>query len=79
MADGTVVHEDNYELLRRVRVKREDSICRFEFAYAVTCHKSQGSEYDFVIVIDESGRFENAREWLYTAITRARKKLLIVR
>ncbi len=79
LADGTVVHEDNYELLRRVRVKREDAICRFEFAYAVTCHKSQGSEYDFVIVIDESGRFENAREWLYTAITRARKKLLIVR
>ena len=30
-------------------------------------------------VIDESNRFENGKEWLYTAITRARKKLVIVR
>ena len=42
-------------------------------------YKAQGSEYDFVIVIDESSFFENGREWLYTAITRARKKLIIIR
>lgn len=79
LSNGALVHEDNYELLRRMKVKREEAICRFEFAYAVTCHKAQGSEYDFVIVIDESGCFGNSREWLYTAITRAKKKLLIVR
>lgn len=77
--NGTLVRDDNTEALRRFRVKREDTVCRFEFAYAVTCHKAQGSEYDFVIVIDESNFFENGREWLYTAITRAKKKLLIVR
>jgi exodeoxyribonuclease-5 len=65
--------------LRKLRVKREDTVCRFEFAYAITCHKAQGSEYDFVIVYDESHIFENAKEWLYTAITRAKKKLIIVR
>ncbi len=79
MYDGTVVHENNFQALRSGKVKREDTVCRFEFAYAVTCHKAQGSEYDFVIVLDESNLFENGREWLYTAITRAKKKLLIIR
>lgn len=79
LENGTLVHESSYEILRRLKVKREDTVNRFEFAYAVTCHKAQGSEYDFVIVMDESKFFENSREWLYTAITRAKKKLLIVR
>lgn len=79
LESGTVVHEDNYAVLKRVKVKREEVISRFEFAYAVTCHKAQGSEYDFVVVIDESRYFERPWEWLYTAITRAKKKLLIVR
>ena len=76
---GMLVHENNLEALRHHRVRREDTVCRFEFAYAVTCHKAQGSEYDNVVVVDESGLFENGREWLYTAITRARKKLTIIR
>lgn len=79
LQNDTLVHENNYEILRRLKVKRMDAINRFEYAYAVTCHKAQGSEYDFVIVIDESGFFENGKEWLYTAITRAKKKLLIIR
>ncbi len=79
LQNGVLVSEDNAPALRAFRVKREETVCRFEFAYAVTCHKAQGSEYDFVIVIDESGYFENGREWLYTAITRAKKKLLIIR
>lgn len=79
LQNGMLVHESNYELLRRHKVRREDTVCRFEFAYAVTCHKAQGSEYDFVIVVDESGCFEDSRRWLYTAITRAKKRLLILR
>ena len=80
LVDGTVVHEYNYELLRRLKAVAEEPICRFEFAYAVTCHKAQGSEFDFVIVFDESWAFNEERNrWLYTAITRAKEKLLIVR
>ena len=79
LENGVLVHENNYEMLRRFKVKREDTVCRFEFAYAVTCHKAQGSEYDRVVVIDESNLFENGRQWLYTAITRAKKGLVIVR
>ncbi len=43
LTNGTVVHESNYELLRRFRAVKEEPVCRFEFAYAVTCHKAQGS------------------------------------
>lgn len=80
LSNGTVVHENNFAILRKLRSVSEEPICRFEFAYAVTCHKAQGSEFDFVIVFDESWAFGEERDrWLYTAITRAKEKLLIVR
>ena len=80
LANGMVVHEYNYELLRRFKSVSEEPICRFEFAYAVTCHKAQGSEFNFVIVFDEGWAFGEERDrWLYTAITRAKEKLLIIR
>ena len=45
-----------------------------ELAYALTCHKLQGSEAKYVIVgIDNSAHIMLTREWLYTAITRAKK------
>lgn len=53
---------------------------RFEYGYCISCHKAQGSEYDNVIVIDESYAFkEDKNRWLYTAITRAKKKLILLR
>lgn len=80
LIDGTVVHENNFALLHRLKSVSEEPICRFEFAYAVTCHKAQGSEFDFVVVFDESWAFgEERSRWLYTAVTRAREKLLIIR
>ena len=79
LSNGVLVHEDSHALLRRFKVRREDAVCRFEFAYAVTCHKAQGSEYGFVVVVDESDYFENAREWLYTAVTRAKNRLVLLR
>ena len=80
LANGLTVHEYNYGVLRRFKAVAEEPICRFEFAYAVTCHKAQGSEFDFVIVFDESWVFgEERNRWLYTAITRAEEKLLIIR
>lgn len=53
----------------------------FTFGYAITCHKSQGSEWDKVLVIEERFPFdkkEHAR-WLYTACTRASEKLVLMR
>ena len=50
----------------------------FDFGYALTCHKSQGSEWDDVLIIDESSFFrQNARRHLYTAITRAAKRVTV--
>lgn len=80
LSNGSVVHEGNFALLHKLRAVKEEPICRFEFAYAVTCHKAQGSEFEFVVVFDESWAFgEERNRWLYTAITRAKEKLLIIR
>lgn len=80
LSNGSVVHEGNFALLHKMKCVSDEPICRFEFAYAVTCHKAQGSEFDFVVVFDESWAFgEERNRWLYTAITRAKEKLLIVR
>ena len=80
LSNGLVVHEYSYERLRKMKAVAEEPIARFEFAYAVTCHKAQGSEFDFVIVFDESWAFgEDRARWLYTAITRAKEKLLLIR
>lgn len=53
----------------------------FTYAYAITCHKSQGSEWDNVLVIEESFPFDKDEhiKWLYTACTRAAKKLVIIK
>lgn len=51
----------------------------FTFGWAITCHKSQGSQWDDVIIFDESGAFREARSnWLYTAITRAAQKVTVI-
>ncbi|MDE6585626.1 MAG: AAA family ATPase [Clostridia bacterium] len=53
---------------------------RFDFGYCISCHKAQGSEFDNVVVFDEGYCFkEDKNRWLYTAITRAKKNLVIVR
>lgn len=52
----------------------------FDFGYALTVHKAQGSQWDDVMLFDESWAFRDTRErWLYTAVTRAAKTLTIVR
>lgn len=52
----------------------------FDYGYALTVHKAQGSQWDDVMLFDESWAFKDTRaRWLYTAITRAAKKLTIVR
>lgn len=53
---------------------------KFDYGYCITCHKAQGSEWDVVCVYDESSAFGILNsKWLYTAITRAKKKCIIIR
>jgi exodeoxyribonuclease-5 len=49
-----------------------------DYGYAITCHKAQGSEFDHVVVIyEEFPKFWDQSRWMYTAVTRASKKLTI--
>ena len=62
------------------RVNRKFHPHQFDYGYAITAHKAQGSEYDKVLVFEEDFPWgDEHRRWLYTAVTRARQKLIIVR
>ncbi len=51
----------------------------FDYGYVLTVHKAQGSQWDDVVLFDESFAFPDSRErWLYTGITRAAKRLTVV-
>ncbi|MDB5021978.1 MAG: ATP-dependent endonuclease [Pedobacter sp.] len=55
---------------------------QIKFAYAVTCHKAQGGQWDAVFV-DQGYLTEDMIDldflrWLYTAVTRAKKELFLV-
>jgi exodeoxyribonuclease-5 len=55
---------------------------RFDFGYALTVHKAQGSQSKSVIVFEEFAPYmsdEEWRRWLYTAVTRASERLLIIK
>ena len=64
------------ETLEWMLRKRHDE---FDFGYVLTVHKSQGSQWDDVVLFDESFAFpEHRARWLYTGITRAAKRLTVV-
>jgi ATP-dependent exoDNAse (exonuclease V) alpha subunit len=53
----------------------------FDFGYCVSVHKSQGSEWSRVILIDERNQYQTDDDytrWLYTGITRAKDKLIMI-
>lgn len=54
-------------------------IQQFDYAYCITCHKSQGSQYNKVLVFEERLKSTEHKKWLYTAATRAKEKLIIVK
>lgn len=69
----------------RVELIKKDpylSALQVKFAYALTCHKSQGGQWDAVFVDQGYLTDENINEefirWLYTALTRAKKEVFLV-
>ena len=83
---GRIENIDNEE--KQIKIKFDDEkvawyqfqdIEQIELAYAITVHKSQGSEFDVVIMpITNSSSMLLTRNLLYTAITRAKKMLIII-
>jgi exodeoxyribonuclease V len=75
---------NNPKPIQKVKgVKPEDIGNLFDFGYALTVHKAQGSEAKKVLVVDESYVFSKrdpiyGRKWLYTAITRAEEELCVL-
>ena len=69
--------EEGPEAVTFDRRRRTDE---FDYGYALTVHKAQGSQWDRLVLFDESFAFRETRErWLYTAITRAAEQITIVR
>ncbi len=82
---GTVVSVDpkNHSLSVRfddkVAVYFDEELEVLELAYAITVHKSQGSEFDCVIIpLADTPKQLRYRNLIYTAITRAKKLLIFV-
>jgi len=53
----------------------------FDYGYVMSVHKSQGSEWDKIVLFEQrTKRWEDDyyAKWLYTAITRSRKKLFVI-
>ena len=75
----TLSPQQEYKLLKNK--KYMDPPFDFTYGYAITCHKAQGSEWQKLLVFEEKFPFnkEEHRRWLYTAITRASEKLVIVK
>ena len=86
--DTIDVETDEGRILRRIDFCREQfnslttikdapySLSLFDYGYAITCHKAQGSEWDRVLVIEGRCDKWSMSRWRYTAATRAAKDLV---
>ena len=70
------------EIRKKIKNNEFFNALQIKFAYAITCHKSQGGQWENVFI--DLGYFtENILDksyirWLYTAFTRATKKLFLI-
>lgn len=71
----TTVNKENWK-----RYPKNLRAYEFDYGYAITVHKFQGSEADKVVVYDEwLGDKDYHRRWLYSAVTRASKMVVVVK
>jgi exodeoxyribonuclease-5 len=77
--DPEASEEDQHKHL--MLILKNENLIQCDFGYAVTCHKFQGSEADKVVVFYEPMRGmtkDDKIKWQYTAVTRAKKKLIFI-
>lgn len=75
-------HEKSkYKKFLGVKNNRYFNALQVKFSYAITCHKSQGGQWDNVFVEQPylpNGVDKDYLRWLYTAVTRAKQKLYLI-
>jgi len=75
---GVLIRDKAYFLFGdKLRMIPEGSLPRYEAAFFLSVHKSQGSEFDEVLAIFPQGSERFGKEALYTAVTRAKKKVTV--
>lgn len=65
---------------KQLKHYKQENIDLFDFGYATTVHKSQGSEWDKVVLFEQRNQYQSDQDyarWLYTAATRAKEKLAV--
>jgi ATP-dependent exoDNAse (exonuclease V) alpha subunit len=81
LVNGEVVRIDPARFCIGVQCDHDDYfMSSFDFGYALTVHKAQGSEWDHVVLVDEFPEsYPDRARWLYTGITRASKRVTVIR
>ena len=70
-----------YKKVKKVKENEYFNALQVKFSYAITCHKSQGGQWNTVFIEQPylpEGMNQDYVRWLYTAITRAKDKLYLV-
>lgn len=73
--------EAGYRKLLKIKANPHFNALQVKFSYAMTCHKSQGGQWNNVFVEQPylpNGIDKDYVRWLYTAITRAKEKLYLI-
>lgn len=80
--DDESIHVD-FDVEGKISIPKENVTVRklgeylLQHGYALTCHSAQGSEFEVVIVVVEDMPMVE-RSWLYTAVTRAKQKVIVI-
>lgn len=83
--EGVPYDPEQFGRAGKVELRFGQDLLPFDYGYASTCHKAQGGEWPFVLVVEEYLPFGHGRErgdfsmhhrWCYTAASRAQKKLV---
>lgn len=77
-----VLHQSTKKVYFKIKGKLKEfssyAIPKYEYAFALSIHKSQGSEFSEIVILIPNGSESFGREILYTAVTRAKEKMQII-
>ena len=71
----------NYKKFLKIKGNKHFNALQVKFSYAITCHKSQGGQWNTIFVEQPylpNGVDKDYMRWLYTAVTRAKEKLYLI-